>query len=100
MAGGTKKAIFLGVRVIHSNKKNQDYRMVTLYTPPFEGSNGMTYGGVQEYFTALTSTIGNGIELGTIVRPQLETNPYSRSVELEGLEVVEKSPYSASNFAD
>lgn len=98
MAEQVRKAIFLGVRVFHSNKKNQDYRSVAFYTPPFKGSNGFTYGGVQEYFTPLDSTVGNGIDLGTIVRPVLVTNPYSRNVDLSDVEIVSETPYSPQDF--
>ena len=98
MAEVAKKAIFLGVRLLHSNKKNQDYRAVTLYTPPFKASNGFTYGGVQEYFTALDATVGDCIRIGAIVRPVLATNPYSRRVDLEGLTVCGESPYTAADF--
>lgn len=98
MAETVRKAIFLGVKMIHSNKKSQDYRTVAVYTPPFKASNGFTYGGVQEYFTPLDSDVGNGIKVGTIVRPVLATNPYSGRVDLEDVIVCSESPYTAADF--
>ena len=93
-----KKAIFLGVRMIHSNKKNQDYRTVELYTPPFKDERGFEYGGVQTYFTPLDSHLGNGIDMGAIVEPDFQVNVYSNRSELKGLTIVSGSPYSAEDF--
>lgn len=93
-----KKAIFLGVQKIHSNKKNQDYRKVDLYTPPFKGQNGYTYGGVQSIFTPLDSTLGTGIAVGSIVVPQFTYDHYMQREELVSLEKVKDSPYSMSDF--
>lgn len=98
MAEQVRKAIFLGTRVIHSNKKNQDFRVVALYTPPFKASNGLTYGGVQEYFVSPDSSIGAGISVGAIVRPAFVTNPYSRNVDLSDVTKVSESPYSPQDF--
>lgn len=93
-----KKAIFLGVRMIHSNKKNQDYRTVELYTPPFKDDRGYEYGGVQTFFTPLDSHLGDGIDTGTIVLPGFQVNVYSNRSELKDLTIVTESPYSAVDF--
>lgn len=95
-----KKAIFLGVAKIHSSKKNQDYRKVDLYTPPFKDAKGFERGGVMTCFTAVDSTLGEGIELGAIVRPSFEFDPYSNQSNLTSIEVVEGSPYSSVDFED
>ena len=93
-----RKAVFLGVAVIHSNKQDKDYRKVDLYTPPFKDANGYTRGGVESIFTPLDSTLGNNIELGAIVLPEYEHNHYSGREELTSLEVVQKSPYVPEDF--
>ena len=95
-----KKAIFLGVRVIHSNKKNQDYRTVELYTPPFKDERGFEYGGVQTFFTPLDSKLGIGIETGAIVQPEFQVNVYSRQTDLTALSIVEETPYDLSKDFD
>ena len=88
-----RKAIFLGVTKIHSNKKNQDYRKVEFYTPPFKDSNGFTRGGLSSEFTALDSIVGSGIPLGSIVVPTYTYDPYSKRDELIDLKVISPSPY-------
>ncbi len=93
-----KKAIFLGVQKIHSNKKNQDYRKLDLYTLPFKGANGYTYGGVQSVFTPLDSTLGNGIAVGSIVVPTFVYDHYTQREDLTALEVAKPSPYQLSDF--
>lgn len=93
-----KKAIFLGVTKIHSNKKNQDYRTVEIYTPPFSDANGYMRGGTGSYFTPLDSTIGDGIKTGAIVLPEFVMDPYSNHLDLVGLKVVKNSPYGEKDF--
>lgn len=93
-----KKAIFLGVTKIHSNKKNQDYRTVEIYTPPFTDANGFKRGGVGTYFTPLDSTIGEGIKTGAIVLPEFVMDPYSNRTDLAGFKVVRNSPYEPKDF--
>lgn len=95
-----KKAIFLGVAKIHSQKKNQDYRKVDLYTPPFKDAKGFERGGVMTCFTALDSKLGEGIELGAIVKPEFEFDPYSNQSNLTAIEVVQESPYDRFDFDD
>lgn len=95
-----KKAIFLGVAKIHSKKQNKDYRKVEFYTPPFQDSQGFMRGGVSSEFTALDSTVGTDIPVGTIVRPVYSYDPYSKRDELTGLEVVAPSPYVLEDFKD
>lgn len=91
-----KKAIFLGVQKIHSNKKNQDYRKVEFYTPPFKDAKGFQRGGVSSEFTALDSNVGDGIPMGAIVRPGYVYDPYAQRNELTTLEVVSATPYNLS----
>lgn len=93
-----RKAIFLGVSKFHSNKKNKDYRKVDFYTPPFTDSNGFERGGVMTCFTAPESTLGNGIPMGAIVRPDFEFDPYTNMSSLTGLTVVADSPYEKSDL--
>jgi hypothetical protein len=93
-----QKAIFLGVSKFHSNNKNQDYRQVNLYTPPFKDKNGYTRGGVEQIFTDIKSTIGEDLECGTIVEPLFEYDHYSRRDELIGLNKIQDSPYSEEDF--
>lgn len=95
-----KKAIFLGVRTIHSNKKDQDYRVVDFYTPPFKDASGYMRGGVETIFTPVDSTLGVGINMGAIVVPEFEYNHYSQREELLGMKVVCDSPYSDADFKD
>ena len=95
-----KKAVFLGVSVIHSSKKNQDYRKVDLYTPPFKDGKGFERGGVMTCFTPLDSKLGEDIELGAIVKPDFEFDPYSNQSNLVDIRVVQDSPYSADDFKD
>lgn len=95
-----KKAVFLGVATIHSNKKNRDYRKVDFYTPPFKTQNGFDRGGVMTCFTSTDSKLGEGIELGAIVIPEFTFDPYSNMSELVGIKVVSASPYTAKDFAD
>ncbi len=92
------KSIFLGVSMIHSNKKNQDYRTVVLYTPPFKDERGFEYGGVQKYFTPLDSRLGIGIGMGSIVIPDFHVNVYSNRSELKDLVIVSETPYSDKDF--
>ena len=94
-----KKAIFLGVTKIHSNKKNQDYRKVEFYTPPFRDANGFTRGGLSSEFTPLDSTVGSGIAMGAVVVPSYNYDPYSKRDELVGLEVVSPTPYNPKDFS-
>lgn len=93
-----KKAVFLGVAKIHSNKSNKDYRKVEFYTPPFKDAQGFTRGGVESVFTDLDSTLGNDIAMGAIVVPSFEYNHYSGREELTAIKVVSDSPYSESDF--
>ncbi len=92
-----KKAIFLGVSKLHSNKKNADYRKVDFFTPQFKDERGFTC-GVQSVFTALDSTLGNDIEVGAIVIPEFEYNPYLQRADLIGIEKVQNSPYDKKDF--
>lgn len=94
-----RKAIFLGVAKIHSNKQNKDYRKVEFYTPPFQDANGFTRGGVESIFTELDSTVGNGIKMGAIVVPEFNFNHYSGREELVSVKVVKNSPYSDIDFS-
>ena len=94
-----KKAIFLGVMKIHSNKKNQDYRKVEFYTPLFKDANGFIRGGFSSEFTALDSTIGSGIPTGAIVVPTYDYDPYSKRDELIELKVVTPTPYDPEDFS-
>ena len=93
-----RKAIFLGVTKFHSNKKNKDFRKVDFFTPPFKDTSGFERGGVMSCFTAVDSTIGDGIECGALVRPEFEFDPYSNMSNLTAVEVVSSSPYSKSDF--
>lgn len=93
-----KKAIFLGVSKLHSNKKNQDYRKVDFFTPPFKDARGFTCGGVQSVFTTLDSTLGDDIEVGAIVIPEFEYNLYLQRADLIGIEKVQNSPYDKKDF--
>lgn len=95
-----KKAIFLGVAKIHSNKQNKDYRKVEFYTPPFQDAKGFTRGGVSSEFTALDSSLGNDIPVGAIVRPVYAYDPYSKRDELTDLEIVAPTPYKSEDFRD
>ncbi len=93
-----KKAIFLGVSKIHSNKKDRDYRKVEFFTPPFLDKNGFARGGVSSYFTELDSTLGSNIPVGAVVVPEFEYDPYSKREELTALNVVKESPYTKADF--
>lgn len=93
-----RKAIFLGVTKIHSNKKNQDYRKVEFFTPPFKDERGYMRGGVESVFTDLDSTLGNGIEYGSIVEPEFHYDHYVGRDQLVDIKVIAPSPYSASDF--
>lgn len=93
-----KKAIFLGVSKLHSNKKNQDYRKVDFFTPQFKDERGFTCGGVQSVFTAFDSTLGDDIEVGAIVIPEFEYNPYLQRADLIGIEKIQSSPYDKKDF--
>lgn len=88
------KALFLGVRKLHSNKKNQDYRTVEFYVPPFKDAKGFERGGVMTYFTELDSTVGNDLRCGTIVIPEVTYDALSRREELTGFKVVKSTPYN------
>lgn len=93
-----KKAIFLGVRKLHSNKKNQDYRTVEIYTPLFKDERGFECGGVQTFFTPLDSKLGDGLPVGTIVKPEFLYNPYNGRSDLSALNIVAKTPYTSDAF--
>ena len=93
-----KKAIFLGVTNIHSNKKNADYRKVDFLIPPYKNAQGFTRGGVVSTFTALDSRMGNDIKIGSIVVPQYDYDPSSDRAELIGIKVTKESPYTAADF--
>lgn len=95
-----RKAIFLGVAKIHSNKKEKDYRKVEFYTPPFTDAKGFLRGGVSSEFTALDSTLGTDIPVGAIVRPVYSYDPYSKRDELTDLEIVAPTPYKPEDFKD
>ena len=95
-----KKAIFLGVAKIHSQKKNQDYRKVDLYTPPFKDAKGFERGGVMTCFTPTDSKLGEGIAMGAIVTPEFEFDPYSNQSNLTAITVVSDSPYDEEDFDD
>lgn len=92
------KAVFLGVQKIHSNKKNQDYRKVDIYVPPFKDSRGFERGGLITYFTELDSTIGSDLRCGAIVSPEISYDALSRREELTGLKVLKNAPYSPDDF--
>lgn len=93
-----KKAIFLGVTKIHSNKKNADYRKVDFYVPPYKTVQGYDRGGVVSTFTATDSTLGNDIKVGAIVVPVYDYDPCSERAELVNIKQVKGSPYSAADF--
>ena len=93
-----KKAIFLGVTKLHSNKKNQDYRKVDFFVPPFKDAAGFQRGGVMSYFTELDSTVGSDLRVGTIVEPQIEYDAMARREALTGFKVVKATPYSLADF--
>ncbi len=93
-----KKAIFLGVTNIHSNKKNADYRKVDFYVPPYKSSQGFMRGGVMSTFTALDSNLGNDIKVGSIVVPKYDYDPCSDRAELVGITQVMETPYNTSDF--
>ena len=95
-----KKAIFLGVAKIHSKKQDKDFRKVDLYTPPFKDAKGFDRGGVMTCFTPLDSKLGEGIQMGAIVKPEFEFDPYSNQSNLTALEVVQESPYDVDDFDD
>ena len=88
------KALFLGVRKLHSNKKNQDYRTVEFYVPPFKDGKGFERGGVMTYFTELDSTVGSDLRCGAIVIPEITYDAMSRREELVGFKVVKATPYN------
>lgn len=89
-----QKAVFLGVQKLHSNKKNQDYRKVDFYIPPFKDARGFERGGVMSYFTELDSTVGSDLRCGTIVIPEITYDALSRREELVGFKVVKNTPYN------
>lgn len=93
-----KKAIFLGVTKLHSNKKNQDYRKVDFYVPPYKSVEGYDRGGVVSTFTALDSTLGTGIKVGSIVVPQYDYDACAQRAELVGITVIQDTPYTAADF--
>lgn len=93
-----RKAIFLGVSKFHSNKKNCDYRKVDIFTPPFKDESGFSRGGVESVFTALDSTVGDGIAFGSVVVPEFHYDHYTGRDDLVSLEVVLPSPYSLKDF--
>lgn len=93
-----KKAIFLGAVKIHSSKTGKDFRKVDLFTPPFKDGNGFTRGGVQTYFLGADSTIGDGINVGALVFPEIEYDPYSDRATLVGVKQVAPSPYKEGVF--
>lgn len=93
-----KKAIFLGVTNMHSNKKNEDYRTVSFCVPPYKDARGFTVGGVQTVFTALDSELGRNIKVGSIVVPKYEYDPCRQRAELVDIEVVKETPYKKEDF--
>lgn len=93
-----KKAIFLGVTKLHSNKKNQDYRKVDFYVPPYKSAQGYDRGGVVSTFTALDSTLGNDIKVGSIVLPKYDYDACADRAELVGITVVKPTPYTMADF--
>ena len=93
-----KKAIFLGVTNIHSNKSNKDYRKVDFFVPPYETKEGYTRGGVMTTFTALDSKLGNDLKIGAIVIPEYEYDPCAQRAELVGIKQVKATPYKAEDF--
>ncbi len=93
-----KKAIFLGAVKIHSSKTGKDFRKVDLFTPTFKDENGFTRGGVATYFLGADSTIGDGIEVGAVVLPQIEYDPYSNRATLTAVKQVSASPYKKSDL--
>lgn len=92
------KAVFLGVQKLHSNKKNQDYRKVEFYVPPFKDARGFERGGLMTYFTELDSTVGSDLRVGAIVIPEVNYDVLTRREELVGLKVVKNTPYSPDDF--
>lgn len=94
-----KKAVFLCVQKIHSNKKNQDYRKIDLFVPFYKDGNGFERGGVTTFFTPTDSKLGEGIAMGTIVVPDFDFDPYSNRADLKSLEVVEQSPFVPEDFS-
>lgn len=96
----SRKAIFLGIQKIHSNKKNTDYRMVLLFTPFFKDANGFIRGGIEEVFTELDSTLGEGIVTGSIVVPEFVYDHFSKRDSLVKLDVICGSPYDMQKDFD
>ena len=93
-----KKAIFLGVQKIHSNKTNKDYRKIDMYVPPYVTEQNFVRGGVVTVFTPLDSKVGQDIKVGTIVIPQYSYDGCSRYAELVGFKTVKETPYTALDF--
>ena len=97
-----KVGIFLDVHNAHSKNKNQDFRIVNIFTPFFTDSLGYQQGGVKPYFIPLDSPLGkdlrNGVPTGALVRPEFVADPYTHRMELVGLELVSESPYDPADF--
>lgn len=92
------KAVFLGVKKIHSNKKNQDYRTVEIYVPPFKDARGFERGGLMTYFTELDSTVGSDLRCGALVVPDITYDALSHREELVGFKVLKPTPFSPADF--
>lgn len=92
------KAVFLGVKKIHSNKKNQDFRTVEIYVPPFKDARGFERGGLMTYFTELDSTVGSDLRCGAIVSPEIDYDALSHREELVGFKVLKPAPYTPADF--
>ena len=93
-----KVGIFLDVHNAHSKNKNQDFRIVNIFTPFFTDSLGYQQGGVKPYFIPLDSPLGKDLLYGTLVIPLAEADLYSSRMQLVGLEVVSDSPYDPADF--
>ena len=88
----------MGVSMIHSNKKNADYRKVDFYVPPYKSVQGFDRGGVVSEFTALDSKLGSNISVGSIVIPKYDYDPSAGRADLIDIQVVKPTPYTASDF--
>ncbi len=93
-----KKAIFLGVTKIHSNKSNRDFRKVDFFVPPYQTKEGYTRGGVMTTFTGVESTLGNDLKVGSIVIPEYDYDACAQRADLVDIKLVKGTPYKAEDF--
>lgn len=93
-----KKAIFLGVMKIHSNKSGKDFRKVDFFVPPYQTDEGYTRGGVMTTFTAVDSKLGDDLKVGSIVIPEYEYDPCAQRADLVEIKLIKATPYKAEDF--